>query len=343
MHSFQEFMQKLYSFSRIARTAGDTQIIGSMCPAMIERNNMVKSDILGCANLLTQIARPLITLNNGFAIYPLNYGCVHFARTASNSHFCPFFGKVLPPYAAYFPSLRASIISKPLLMVFRIVFAIVLHAMVFIGLRPLMISRSMPFWVLMHRLANIFTMLFWIGVIVGFFNFLVAVLAPAMKTPRAISIKFARWFFHVASDTSFYRNALLICRSAVEESSRVIPILLHAFLMTDGILTLLATGMKVSRISRAELTNGLHLSAKDTLLCFWYLLRWLLFAFRSPFSLCNGPTFTTFRAPTPFAWLHFKGLFGLFDPTFGTSLHDNLHSFVANIVVEGAGGVKWQL
>jgi len=154
-----------------------------------------------------------------------------------------------------------------------------------------------------------------------------------------VYIELANRLLGMAKRASLYLNAIFIYKGPIKMSSRVISVLLTALLSMDIYFTCLATGVKISRSSRAKFTDGFRHSATFACLGFWFP-RWVLLAFCSPFSLLNRSTFTTFSISASPAWLHLKRLFRLFNTTSGTSFHDNLLCFVTNIIVEGEEVVK---
>src|SRR6266567_634402 len=253
----------------------------------IERDNMVKRDILRCASHSTEIACPVVTLNNSLAVNLLNSRGVHLASTATALNFSMLLRVFLSPnlkvpLSQYIPrvtnlrrlfAVANSIIGKIPLTVVSAVLTGTLRTMLLVSSTPTSPPRTCSIRILTSTVAGLFTILFWISVIVCLPNRLVTVLTLSMQTSGSVCVELTRSFFSMAIGTPHDSDTCFIHKRPVETSSRVIAVLLSTLRLMNSLFTSLAPCMEVACTVRSKLTDRLDFQTVFASLCFGFLLR----------------------------------------------------------------------
>src|SRR6266571_997178 len=176
-----------------------------------ERNNMVKRDILRCANLQTQIACPVVPFDDGFTVNLFNYRSISSPSTAvavvsSKFVWVCFAIKTLMFLVISVPdSAKGISFFTMTLMMLTIIF----YTLLFMCLVPTLIPRLHPFRILMSICTNALTVFFWIGVILSFFLSVCTRFALYMKVASTCGAKLAYRLDFMAMFAAFCFDLLL--------------------------------------------------------------------------------------------------------------------------------------
>lgn len=338
---------------------------------------MIERDILRRAGHTAQITCPFIALNERDPVDLLNYRSIQLASlTASNifgvlmriglspraSSLTQSLSIGLAPFQSFFSTCKIpstynfrcqSGFAREIgsMIPFRIgsdTIAPLLSQSCAVGSAPSLIADTLPIAETGSVLPGIFAVLFWIGFISGSPDRLITFLTFAVQTgvsplvfdcvPRGI--KLTNRLFSIATGTSLDHDTGLIFKGPEEASSRVIAVLFAAFFLVPGNYTCFTPSMKVTGGIRAKFADRFHHMTGVAFFCLILWWRRILLAPRHPRLIDFCLAFLTFRAKLSSACLKTKRLFRLLNTAFSASLHDNLHSFVADIIAQGEGGVE---
>lgn len=305
---------------------------------------MVKCDILRSTNDSAQIACPLVSLDNSLAVDVLNYRGIPLTSTATLLAFGCFVTVcyAIKAFLLSVSDVALSIISNALVAMNGVVFTVILNTVLSIGCIPATMSCPHSVRMLSHVSTDSLAMPLWVSFVARLLDSFVTFLTFTVKplwVIGAICVELAKGLFSVTVRTPFYQNTCLVLERPVKASSRVVLVLFSALLLMDQLFTNFTRSMIVVCRAMWKLTERLNFMTVVTSLRFRCGFRRVLFAFFKPRFIRFLLAVATFVAAV-FIVIQPKGFFRLLNAAFFTLFHNNSFCIVANIIVQGEGGVK---